>query len=49
MSEIAKEIVIAMLQYGYLNNFSENDKNIEEVKKAYEEIYKQVRKCHKEN
>ena len=41
--DIAKEIVIAMLQYGYLNATDDDDKNIETVKKAYDEIYKQLR------
>lgn len=42
MMEHAKDIVIAMLQYGYLNKFDDNDKNIETVKKAYDEILKQL-------
>ena len=40
--ETAKEIVIALLQYGYLNVTGDDDKNIETVKKAYDEIYKQL-------
>ena len=41
--EIAKEIVIAMLENGYLNKYTSDEKNIEIVKKAYDEIYKQLR------
>lgn len=41
--EIAKEIVIAMLENGYLNKYTSDEKNIEIFEKAYDEIYKQLR------
>lgn len=41
--EIAKEIVIAMLQYGYICKTESNENNIKIVKEAYDAIYKQIR------
>lgn len=40
--EITKEIVIAMLQNGYIYKHDLVDLNIEAVKKAIDEIYKQL-------
>jgi len=45
MSDIAKEIVIAMLQNDYITKGSSNEENIKDVSEAYKEIYKQVRNC----
>ena len=45
MSDIAKEIVIAMLQNGYITKSSSNEQSIKDVSEAYKEIYKQVRNC----
>lgn len=41
--EIAKEIVIAMLQYGYIYKGESNEDNVKAVKEAYDAIYKQLR------
>lgn len=41
--EIAKEIVIAMLQYGYIHKVDSNEENVKAVKEAYDAIYKQIR------
>lgn len=41
--ELAKDIVIAMLQYGYIFKSDNNDTNIEIIKKAYQEIYNQIK------
>lgn len=41
--EIAKEIVIAMLQYGYISKTDNNEDNIKAVKEAYDAIYQQLR------
>ena len=45
MSDIAKEIVIAMLQNDYITKGSSNEESIKDVSEAYKEIYKQVRYC----
>ena len=45
MSDIAKEIVIAMLQKDYITKGSSNEESIKDVSEAYKEIYKQVRNC----
>ncbi len=41
--EIAKEIIIAMFQNGYIYKCNTSEENIEIVKKAYKEIYDQLR------
>lgn len=41
--EIAKEIIIAMLQNGYIYKCETSEENIEIIKKAYKEIYDQLR------
>ena len=46
--EYARDIVVAMLQYGYLTKTDDNDKNIETVKKALDEIYKQAQQSHRD-
>lgn len=45
MSDIAKEIVIAMFQNDYITKGSSNEESIKDVSEAYKEIYKQVRNC----
>jgi hypothetical protein len=41
--EIAKEIVIAMIQNDYIYKGKSNEENVEAVKKAYDAIYQQIR------
>lgn len=45
MSDIAKEIVIAMIQNGYIIKDGTNEQTIKNVNEAYKAIYKQVRNC----
>lgn len=45
MSDIAKEIVIAMIQNGYIIKDETNEQTIKNVNETYKAIYKQVRNC----
>lgn len=40
--EMAKEIVIAMIEHDFLPNYQDTDKTIEAVNTAIDKIYKQI-------
>lgn len=46
MVQTAKEIVIAMLENGYIEKFANTDENIKNINKAIDEITKQLVKSH---
>ena len=47
--EYARDIIVAMINNGYLIMTDDNDKNIEIIKKAIDEIHKQIKDSHKNN